>query len=230
MSKFNVFSGFAYFFTGILFMLSPLINSDLTGFLLKCLIIPFLIFFFLTGRHNEHHKEDKLVFIALIFSWIGDVLLEIKNGGELMFLLGLLAFLTTHIFYTIVFFHTAGEFTFFKTKKLLIIVIILYGTLTIYTILPGLGSMQIPVTIYGIIITGMVIAALSRFGKVNESSYLLVFLGALLFLISDSLIAFNKFKQAFPFSGILIMGTYLSGQFMIVLGLLRQYKRSDLSD
>jgi uncharacterized membrane protein YhhN len=84
--------------------------------------------------------------------------------------------------------------------------------------------MQIPVTIYGIVITGMVISAVSRFGKVNDSSYLLVFLGALLFLISDSLIAFNRFKQPFPAAGLSIMITYIFGQFLIIAGMLKQYR------
>ncbi len=226
MQKSSIISAFAYFLFGILFILTTLLGSDTLAFLLKSLIIPSLIIFFLTGKSKPTNSEDKFIIAALIFSWLGDILLQYKNGGDLFFLFGLIAFLITHIFYTIVFFGTSGEFTFLKSKKLLILIIILYGSLTIYTLLPGLGSMQIPVTIYGIIITGMVIAALSRFGKVNDESYLLEFLGALLFLISDSLIAFNKFKQAFPFSGVLIIGTYMAGQFMIILGIIKQYKKS----
>ena len=224
MQKPSLISGFAYFLAGILFILSPLFNSEIFAFILKCAIIPSLLIFFLINRGKEIHKEDKYIISALIFSWSGDVLLQIKNGGDLMFLLGLVAFLITHIFYSIVFFGVPGVFIFLKTKKMILLMIILFGSLTLYTILPGLGSMQIPVTLYGIIITGMVIAALSRFGKVNDSSYLLVFLGAFLFLISDSIIAFSKFKQAFPFSGIMIMGTYITAQFLIVYGLMKQNK------
>jgi len=226
MQKSTFISTFAYFLFGVLFILTTLLGSDTLAFLLKTLLIPCLIIFFLTAKSKPIKVEDKFIIAALIFSWLGDILLQFKNGGDLFFLLGLIAFLITHIFYTIVFFGTSGESTFLKSKKLLILIIILYGSLTIYTILPGLGNMQIPVILYGIIITGMVIAALSRFGKVNDASYLLVFLGALLFLISDSLIAFNKFKRAFPYSEVLIMGTYLAGQFMIILGIIKQYTRS----
>jgi uncharacterized membrane protein YhhN len=226
MLKPSVISVFAYFFFGLLFIISPLFGSDSLAYILKCLIIPSLLVFYLTSKSKPTHAEDKYIIIALLFSWLGDAFLQCKNGGDLFFLLGLISFLFTHIFYTIVFFGTSGESIFLKSKRLLILIIILYGSLTIYTLLPGLGTMQIPVTIYGIVITGMVIAALSRFGKVNDTSYLMVFLGALLFLISDSLIAFNKFKQAFPYSEILIMGTYLAGQFMIILGIIKQYKKS----
>jgi len=47
--------------------------------LLKSLIIPSLIMFFLAGRGKTHNKEDKLIIAALIFSWIGDVFLQNKN-------------------------------------------------------------------------------------------------------------------------------------------------------
>jgi uncharacterized membrane protein YhhN len=224
MLKSYLVSAFLYFFLGIFFILSTYFTGSLLQMFLKSLIIPSLILFFFLKRGKQHCNEDKFIIAALIFSWIGDVLLQIKNGGDLLFMLGLIAFLLTHVFYTIVFFGTEGEFIFLKTKRLLILVIILYGSLAIYTILPGLGSMQIPVMVYGIVITGMVLAALSRFGKVNVASYLLVFLGAFLFLISDSLIAFNKFKQAFPFAEIFIMGSYLAGQFMIIRGILMQYE------
>ena len=226
MRKYSRISCFIYFFSGVLFVFSPVLGSDALTFILKALIVPSLLVFFLATKARPAYMEDKFIIAALIFSWLGDILLQFKHGGELFFLIGLLAFLMTHIFYTIVFFGAAGEFIFFKSKKPLILIIIVYGSLTIYTILPGLGNMQIPVTIYGLIITGMVIAALSRFGKVNDQSYLLVFLGALLFLISDSLIAFDKFKQAFPFSEVLIMGTYLAAQFMIILGIIKQEKKS----
>jgi uncharacterized membrane protein YhhN len=224
MRKSIVFSVFIYFFLGFLFILSTYFNYSLLQLLLKASIIPSLIVFFLINRGRIYYKEDKYIIAALIFSWIGDVLLQIQNGGDTLFLLGLISFLLTHIFYTIVFFGTKGEFIFLKTKRLLMLVIILYGALTIYTIMPGLGNLQIPVTIYGIIITGMVIAALSRFGKVNDVSYLLVFLGAVLFLISDSFIAINRFKQAFPIAGLLVMLTYISGQFMIISGTIKQYQ------
>jgi uncharacterized membrane protein YhhN len=229
MRKSIVFSGLIYFFLGFLFILSVYFNYSFLQMLLKALIIPSLIIFFLISRGKVHYKEDKWIITALIFSWIGDVLLQIKNGGYLYFLLGLISFLLTHILYAIVFFETTGEFIFLKTKRLLLLVIIIYGALIIYTIMPGLGKLQIPVTIYGIIITGMVVAALSRYGKVNETSYMLVFLGAVLFLISDSLIAMNKFKQSFPEASVLIMCTYLAGQFMIIEGTIKQYqiKQSD---
>jgi uncharacterized membrane protein YhhN len=45
-----------------------------------------------------------------------------------------------------------------------------------------------------------------------------LFFGALLFLLSDSLIAENKFNSPVPNARIIIMVTYIGGQFLIVKG------------
>ena len=63
-----------------------------------------------------------------------------------------------------------------------------------------------------------------RKGIVNSSSYNLVFIGAIFFMISDSILALNKFYQPIPFSNISIMLTYALAQYLIVLGILKLKK------
>tara|TARA_R110000868_G_scaffold328255_1_gene589136 strand:- start:1541 stop:1768 length:228 start_codon:yes stop_codon:yes gene_type:complete len=72
------------------------------------------------------------------------------------------------------------------------------------------------------IILLMVITAFFRKGSVSKSSYILVFLGALFFITSDSLLALNKFYKPLPFSSISIMLTYSIAQLFIVLGIKKQ--------
>jgi uncharacterized membrane protein YhhN len=47
-----------------------------------------------------------------------------------------------------------------------------------------------------------------------------VFVGALLFMLSDCLIAINKFMMPIGHAELCIMSTYMAGQFLIVRGLL----------
>jgi uncharacterized membrane protein YhhN len=211
----------AYFLVGAGFIFSDIWGTSSSQLLFKALIMPLLIVFFLISIKGGYKIDDWLLFFALLFAWAGDVLLQLDPTREIFFLEGLGSFLVTQVLYSIVFFRAPGEFDFLKAKRYLILIVILFGGLTIYTIMPSLGNLLIPVTIYAIVITGMVFAALSRYGKVSDKSYLLVFIGAFLFLISDSLIAFNKFKQAFPHAGIIIMAVYIVAQFLIVLGYLK---------
>ena len=90
-----------------------------------------------------------------------------------------------------------------------------------YGLKDGLGEMLIPVLIYMLVILTMAITAFWRNNSVGKWSYALVFFGALFFMMSDSLLAINKFHTALPLSNVSIMLTYALAQFLIVFGILK---------
>ena len=81
-------------------------------------------------------------------------------------------------------------------------------------------SLLIPIIIYMITITIMAISASER--KTNPDSYRLILLGAILFVLSDTLIAIDKFVVPVPFQTFLIMGTYVLAQYLICVGFLKR--------
>lgn len=85
---------------------------------------------------------------------------------------------------------------------------------------PGLGEMKIPVMVYASVIVVMTITALLRYGYTSIQSFSLVFGGAIMFMISDSLLAVNKFLNPFAYAGFWIMATYCLAQFLIVKGII----------
>jgi uncharacterized membrane protein YhhN len=87
--------------------------------------------------------------------------------------------------------------------------------------------MRIPVIIYAAVILTMLSGAINRLEKVNRKSYYLVLAGAILFVISDSSIAVNKFSHQFESSGIVIMSTYIVAQYLIVAGYISQIRASN---
>ena len=86
--------------------------------------------------------------------------------------------------------------------------------------------MRLPVIIYAAVILTMLSGAINRIEKVNRKSYYLVLAGAVLFVISDSSIAINKFSHQFESSGIVIMSTYIVAQYLIVAGYISQFRSS----
>jgi uncharacterized membrane protein YhhN len=66
----------------------------------------------------------------------------------------------------------------------------------------------------------MGITAAKRFGKTSKESFLYLLGGAIIFIISDSLLAINKFYSNFEQADLLIMLTYITGQFLIVKGII----------
>ena len=81
---------------------------------------------------------------------------------------------------------------------------------------------MIPVILYMVVILTMATMAFLRQGSVNNLSFNLVVIGAILFLISDSLLALNKFHSPFSFADISIIFTYGLAQLFIVLGIKKQ--------
>jgi uncharacterized membrane protein YhhN len=184
----------------------------------KPLIIPALIGLYWVAAE----ERSLIVIVALVFSWAGDVLLMFS--GELFFMLGLAAFLLSHVFYIVTYrqykkesgdgFHGVQ-----KARYAFPIVLAATGLLTV--LFPSLGGMRVPVTIYALVLMVMTLAALFRFGYTPLPSFWFVFGGAILFMISDSTLAINKFLSPVPNSALIIMSTYMSAQFLIVWGLIR---------
>jgi len=155
------------------------------------------------------------VMAALVFSWGGDVFL-MKND---MFVIGLASFLVAHIFYIIAYHKTGASSG--KLKPLDILKFILFGVVLIWLVYPGLGGMLIPVLLYALVLLTMGIWSHKRRGATSLNSFTMVAAGAMLFVISDGLIAINKFAFEVPAERILVMSTYIAAQYLIVQGLLR---------
>jgi uncharacterized membrane protein YhhN len=81
--------------------------------------------------------------------------------------------------------------------------------------------MKLPVMIYGLTISVMLVMAM-HLTRIKDSSFgRIVFLGALLFIISDSILAFNKFYRQWDAGSIMIMLSYGLAQLFIVFGMSR---------
>jgi uncharacterized membrane protein YhhN len=215
-----------YFLIGIFYILLPVIPVNIPPLAVKALIIPLLILIFKITIKKDNTLSNRLILIALCFSWAGDVALGIKWRQETLFMAGLIFFLLTHVFYLITFIRTPGRNLSPKQFLYALIPLLLYGLILWYILNDDLGEMKVPVTIYTTVILAMVAAAINRTGKVNRASYYIVLTGALLFLSSDSMLAINKFGHPFPFADPLIMFTYIAGQYLIVMGYLADRKAS----
>jgi len=159
---------------------------------------------------------QKLIAAGLFFGWLGDIFLMLPNK----FLFGLAAFLIGHILYVIAFIRQTSPFALTRDK----LYILVAGFLAVYsyyfyTILaPSLGVEKYPVIAYIIVIALMGLFSYTRKHHTNTSSFLLIFLGALLFIVSDSILAANKFVAYIANSGLMIMCTYMLAQYAITLG------------
>lgn len=211
---------FLYFLTGIIFIILDGHSSSLTELILKALIIPWLIIIFILNLKPLANRLNILMLAGLLFSWAGDIVLQFS------FVPGLAFFLMAHVMYLSAFFLTPGGNIIFTSRFYLLIPILLFGAVLVYYLYGDLGDMRLPVMIYAIVILTMLTGAINRLLKVNRISYSLVLAGAILFVLSDSAIAVNKFSWDFNYSGVVIMSTYLAAQYLITLGYIKQIRET----
>lgn len=206
-------------------LLAELGGADLVYRICKPAIMITLGLHYAVLMREQSQPLSKSVILAIIFSCAGDVLLMLQGRNENFFMFGLGAFLVAHIFYILAYRQHQSSDTSNELQGLQKIryafPIILTGTGMVVVLYSRLHALKIPVVIYAIVLTAMVLAALFRFGKTNSSSFARVFGGAILFMISDSLIAINRFLEPLPKAGLWIMITYVVAQYLIVTGLLK---------
>lgn len=187
--------------------------ATLVFYLKPLLLLPLIIAVFI----STNFKNKIILLTALVFSWIGDTLLLFVFKDAIYFILGLVAFLTAHIFYIVLFAKELNKANGkFELKMPGLTVIAIYLSAMLLVLIPHLGGLTIPVIIYAVVISSMLYTAylLNFYWPKPASIYLLT--GAVSFILSDSILAFDKFYQQIPMAGLLIMATYLYAQWALV--------------
>ena len=204
-----------YFAISFLNLLAGQLHLDWLNFTTKPLLMISLGLIYYRHIQSKISFADKLILIALFFSCVGDVLLMLQRYNSQLFLFGLLGFLVTQIAYSWVFSLEYKRNFYYRIP----FIVYSYG---IFLLIKSdiSDTLIVPIFIYMIAITTMGIRAAERIA--NPSSYKIVLFGAIFFILSDSIIAINKFSYTIPMADFLIMSTYIIGQYLIIDGLIKK--------
>jgi uncharacterized membrane protein YhhN len=156
-------------------------------------------------------STGKLLFASLLLCAAGDIALEID--ADRYFIIGLGFFLIAQIMFIVTF---SRDFKMQKSRIPIIAVLAVYALAMAIAMTPSLREMAIPVYLYLVVITLMGIFAALRAAKNKFTLY-----GAVSFIVSDSIIAINKFMTPVPAADYLVMVTYYLALFLITLGYLK---------
>jgi uncharacterized membrane protein YhhN len=210
---------FILFWTAALVhLMGSIIPLPLLQYTTKPLLMPLLAAAIISSGNLAIHNR-KLLLSGIFFSWAGDVLLMFDYKGTNYFTGGLACFLCAHIMYIIYFLKAKGkEISLLKKRPLLILAVLVYTIALIMLLYPGLGAMRLPVLVYAAVIATMLLSSVHAFAQLPATAARLFVTGAAFFVLSDSLLAINRFYQPYPFAGTLIMLTYCIAQFCIVKG------------
>lgn len=184
----------------------------------KGLPVAYLILAYLLGWESVPPKWEQLalfVFVGLCLGFLGDLFLLRRN----MFLPGLAAFLAGHVFYAAGFSQAPWTVRWWAIV-LFLPAIFAYGIyLTRYLREHNRENYIIPVWFY---VTGIYLMFING---LNMELFLArpvpwFFFGAILFVVSDAILAWNRFIREVRGAQLYILGTYYLSQICIVRGIV----------
>lgn len=188
----------------------------------KPLLVSMLAFWFWRTIGNNTSSFSKFLLLGLIFSVGGDTLLMFVEHGprlEVFFLLGLGSFLIAQLCYAYALwsYPKVTEGIIFR-KPWIAMLFLGYLVWILATLWGGIpGPMRLPVGVYATAIVAMAIAAANLYGRTTPNVFWGFLGGVLLFVLSDTLIALNKFGEPIAGARFAIMFTYLLAQFLIAV-------------
>jgi len=172
----------------------------------KLTLMPALLLGFLIALPRRRGTIFVLGTVGILLSWSGDALLG--SPGDIGFLLGLGSFFLAHLAYLLLFLGPLRQ----RRIPWQAVFYAVWFVVLLILLIPHVGVLVVPVAAYGFVLAAAASAALAanRFALV----------GALVFLASDTILAFRLFYPNFDFwqmdSAIMIL--YIVGQGLIVLG------------
>jgi len=209
-----------YFALSLIHLYAAQQQTEWLILLSKPMLLTVLALWFYLNSRPIDSLFKRFVLLGLVFSIGGDSLLMLVEHGprqEVFFLLGLGSFLIAQLCYIYGFLRFPGaENGDIAQRPLRALPFVLY----LIGILGGLwtgipAGMKAPVAVYALAIVSMAVSAFNLRGLIIREHFLGLMAGVLLFVLSDSFIAVNKFGQPLPYARLLIMSTYLAGQFLI---------------
>ncbi|MBL0913636.1 MAG: lysoplasmalogenase [Bacteroidia bacterium] len=220
---------FLFFILLLLEILFEVSGDDRTGVYLTKPLIMLLLIAWLQQQSGLWQGSRRWLTLGFIFSLLGDILLMFRRDD--LFVFGLGAFLVAHVFYILTFFsETRGieKYPFFSLLMRFIPFLVFYAAF-MWVAVPRIQTkdpnLSIPVMVYAFVICLMGWAASLRQKAVTPASFSLVLVGAVLFILSDTCIAVNKFLYPFDAAPVVIMALYGAGQYAIAHGFILQHPK-----
>jgi uncharacterized membrane protein YhhN len=191
-------------------------------FITKALLLPTLILYIFCQNFFKTASIEKwFVISAMIGSVLGDILLSFDK----LFIIGMLAFMTTHIF-NIIMFNKINSIGKPKSKKFLIYTFLLlaFCVFIYFRLNAAMGPLIYPILVYMALICSAALMAIhAGFDEKTKLISKLFWLpGMLFFIASDAVLAFNKFSWSVHHPvkniGLITMLTYGLAQLMLAKG------------
>lgn len=213
---FNMVFLVLFFYASIGIMIAEGLNRQSIRYLTKPLLMPLLLFFYLYNAASP----SLWIVLALSMSFAGDVLLMWPQKPK-FFMGGLAAFLMAHIFYFVyLILYPMNSVHLTLSDAWVPVPLLIFGLAIFLLLKPGLGTMKLPVIVYILALLTVAFLSVCIYKAGPSPSSLMILSGSLLFLLSDSILAWHNFRKPFVLAGVWFMLTYILAQLFLVMGFM----------
>lgn len=219
-------------------LFSSLVLSSLYFLQPSVLTKPVVIWFLAAVTWRTGTAYGRSLGMGLALSSLGDIFLALEDyQGVDAFIPGLVSFLLAHLVYI-----AALRQPLVASWPAIAAAVAAYLLVVLANLVPAAeSSLRLPIIVYASAIGAMAFFAVNRWARrgqgsaagggeaVQESSASLGLLGALFFVSSDTVLAFNKFFAPIPRAHLIVMVTYYAGQTLLAASALtaKKKKRQD---
>lgn len=205
----------AYFVTilsisALLYVLGDFLKNNFLRYTFKPLSTVIIIVFTVFQYPEVSELYKYLIITALILSLAGDIFIMLPNDK---FVQGIAAFFIAHMLFILAFVTDIG----LSFNWIWLIPLLIYAIIFLKLILPKTGKLKIPVLVYTIVIVSFLWQAIGRNGIAMSDSSKYALFGAILFVASDSILAYTRFFKEYKISSFLIHSTYWAALFCLSL-------------
>lgn len=206
-----------YAVVGVANVVGEAVGSSVVPTVTKPLLVPLLLAWLVVSARRHLTSPLRWLSAGLVFAWVGDILL--MGAGDAFFIGGIAGFLGMQVCYLVAFLRVPGP-GLVRAWKIVLVPYLAIWVVVNLLVSSGVGALRIPVLIYSAVLIAMAVAALDLVLRVPRPLGWRVAWGALLFVVSDALIAMTAFGPlpASDAASAVIMATYVASQAMIVTG------------
>ena len=198
--------------SGLLHITGLYVKSPSLKYIFKPLTTVLIIFLAFRQGGSDFTQYKTLILIGLSLSLLGDIFLMLPRER---FIAGLVSFLVAHLFFIAAFIGNAGPFW----NWIYLAPVFIYFVLFLNILWKHTGNMTVHVSVYSLVLLIFLWQAAGQYGFYTTNTTAFGFWGALLFVLSDSLLAYNKFVKPLKWAPAILMVWYWAALYFLALSI-----------
>ena len=206
----------AFVIIAVVHLTGQLVSNEWIIWMTRPLLMPSLLWWFLSQISKPFSFAHKRMIAALLLASAGDIFALLAKFNDWFFFADILCYLFMQLMYVLIFLSIVRFQDVSKVYiSIAILIFIVYGIIFLNYLLPHSGWLTLPILIYASAVTLTIISSAITITYFPRPLFIMLMTGTIIYLISDTIIATNKFITPVYLSGFWGLLAYIVAQALI---------------